>query len=81
MSQTLEYWLVVAVARALGWMPRWMARFLAGGLAWAVYLSMSRLRRVGERNLSLALPSLQPDERVRILRSLYRHLGWQLGPG
>ncbi len=78
MSQTLEYWLVVAVARALGWMPRWMARFLAGGLAWAVYLSMSRLRRVGERNLSLALPSLQPDERVRILRSLYRHLGWQL---
>jgi Kdo2-lipid IVA lauroyltransferase/acyltransferase len=78
MQQTLEYWLVAAVARALGWMPRRIARLLAGGLAWAVYRAFGRLRRVGERNLSMALPGLPPDERMKILRSLYRYLGWQL---
>ena len=78
MQQTLEYWLVVAAARALGWMPRWLARLLAGALAWAVYRAMGRLRRVGERNLSLALPELPPEVRNDALRSLYRHLGWHL---
>ncbi|HMG85321.1 MAG TPA: lysophospholipid acyltransferase family protein [Terracidiphilus sp.] len=78
MQQTLEYWLVVAVARALGAMPRWLARLLAGVLAWAVFHSMGRLRRVGERNLSLALPDLSKSEQSRILRTVYRYLGWQL---
>lgn len=78
MQQTLEYWLVVAVARGLGLMPRWLARLLADGLAWAVFHSLGRLRRVGERNLSLALPDLPVSEQSRILRSVYRHLGWQL---
>jgi KDO2-lipid IV(A) lauroyltransferase len=39
---------------------------------------MGRLRRVGERNLSLALPELSPEARNQTLQSLYRHLGWQL---
>ena len=69
MQQTLEYWLVVAVARILGWMPRWLARLLAGALAWAVYRVMGRLRRVGERNLSLALPELTAEARRDLLRS------------
>jgi KDO2-lipid IV(A) lauroyltransferase len=78
MQKTFEYWLVVAVARLLGWIPRWMARLFAAGLARAVYLALGRLRRVGERNLSLALPGLPPDERSRILRSVYLNLGRQL---
>jgi Kdo2-lipid IVA lauroyltransferase/acyltransferase len=78
MRETLEYWLVVAVARTLGWMPRGPARLLAGGLAWAVFHLMGRLRRVGERNLEIALPKLSAAERHRTLRSLYRYLGWQL---
>src|SRR6476469_1681154 len=78
MQKTLEYLLVVAVARVLGWIPRWMARLFAAGLAHAVYLALGRLRRVGERNLSLALPGLPPDERNRILRSVYLNLGRQL---
>lgn len=78
MQQTLEYWLVVVVARSLGAMPRWLARLLADGLAWVVFHSMGRLRRVGERNLSLALPEMPKGERSRILRSVYRYLGWQL---
>ena len=78
MRENLEYWLVLAVARSLGRMPRGLARLLAGGLAFAVYWSFGRLRRVGVRNLELALPELPIDERNRILRGVYRHLGWQL---
>lgn len=78
MQKSLEYWLVVAVARALGLVPRWLARLFAGALAFAVYHAMGRLRGVGERNLALALPDLSVEEKKRILRGVYRHLGWQL---
>ena len=78
MLERIEYWLVLAVARSLGWMPRGLARMLAGALAFAVYWTGRRLRRVGTRNLDLAFPELQPGERTRILRGVYRHLGWQL---
>jgi Kdo2-lipid IVA lauroyltransferase/acyltransferase len=78
MRENLEYWLVVAVARTLGSMPQALARLLAGILAIAVYLFLGRLRRVGVRNLELALPGLSKSERARILRGVYRHLGWQL---
>lgn len=74
----MEYWLVVGVARTLGRLPRGLARLLAGGLAWLVYVALGRLRGVGRRNLSLAMPELARGEQERILRGVYRHLGWQL---
>ncbi len=78
MRENLEYWLVVAVARTLGRVPQPLARFFASCLAFAVYWTFGRLRRVGERNLEMALPDLSPAERRRILRRVYVHLGWQL---
>lgn len=79
MRERIEYWLVVAVARTLGWMPRGLARLKADALAWVVYHLMGRLRRVGMRNLELAMPEMASEqERARILRGVYRHLGWQL---
>jgi KDO2-lipid IV(A) lauroyltransferase len=78
MQKNLEYWLVLAVARTLGRIPRGLARLLAGGLAFVVYWSFGRLRRVGWRNLALAQPELSEEEKYRILRGVYRHLGWQL---
>jgi KDO2-lipid IV(A) lauroyltransferase len=78
MQEKIEYWLVVAVARALGSLPRGVARWIAGGIAWWVYLLLGRLRRVGERNLEMALPELPRNMREEILRGVYRHLGWQL---
>jgi KDO2-lipid IV(A) lauroyltransferase len=78
MRERLEFWLVLAVARALGRLPRGLARLLSGLLAWSVYRLHGRLRRVGERNLELALPELSREERNRILKGVFRHLGWQL---
>ena len=65
MRETLESWLVVAVARTLGRMPRGLARLLAWVLAFNVYWLFGRLRRVGMRNLQIALPSsrLKPERR------------------
>ncbi len=78
MKERFEYWLVLAVARTLGWLPRRLARLLVRVLTWSCYLGLSRLRRVGERNLELALPQLSPEARKRILRHVFRNLGWQM---
>src|ERR1035437_3213662 len=78
MRKNLEFWLVVAVARTLGWLPRGVARRVANAIAWSVYRLHGRLRRVGERNLELALPELTANERKQILFGVFRHLGWQL---
>jgi KDO2-lipid IV(A) lauroyltransferase len=78
MKERLEYWLVLAVARTLGWLPRGLARLLVRILTWTCYLGLVRLRRVGERNLGLALPELPSKTKKRILRHVFRNLGWQL---
>jgi KDO2-lipid IV(A) lauroyltransferase len=78
MREDIEFWLVLAVARALGWMPRGMARRVADLLTWGAYRALGRLRGVGTRNLELALPQLSVGERERILRGVFRNLGWQL---
>jgi KDO2-lipid IV(A) lauroyltransferase len=78
MRENIEYRLVVAIARCLGTMPRGLGRLFADLLAWTVYHGFGRLRRVGQRNLELALPDQSLAERDNILRGAYRHLGWQL---
>jgi KDO2-lipid IV(A) lauroyltransferase len=78
MKERLQYWLVLAVARTLGWLPRGLARLLVRIITIACYLGLARLRRVGQRNLELALPQLPPPARNKILRHLFRNLGWQL---
>lgn len=78
MRETIEYWLVLGVVRCLGWMPRALARLAADCIALLTYGALGRLRRVGMRNLALALPELSVEERKKILRRVYRHLGWQL---
>jgi Kdo2-lipid IVA lauroyltransferase/acyltransferase len=78
MREKIEYWFVLSVVRCLGWMPRRLARLASGALAWAVYRVLGRLRRVGVRNLEMALPELSRGHRDRILRGVYTHLGWQL---
>jgi KDO2-lipid IV(A) lauroyltransferase len=78
MREKIEYWLVLILARTLGRLPRGVARFVAGWIAWCAYRGLGRLRRVGERNLELALPKLSIRERRQILRGVFRSLGRQL---
>jgi len=78
MRERLESWVVVAVARSLGRMPRRVARAWAWILAIKVYWIFGRLRRVGVRNLEMALPELSSKTRRKVLRGVYVHLGWQL---
>ena len=70
--------MVIAATRCLGRMPRRFARLLACLLAFAVYWCFVRLRRVGMRNLEIALPELSSKTRGEILRRVYIHLSWQL---
>ncbi len=74
----LEYAPVWLLVRGMGLLPRPLARAAGILLARAVYVLHGRLRRVGLRNLELAFPEKSPDERGRILRGLYTHLGRQL---
>jgi KDO2-lipid IV(A) lauroyltransferase len=78
MQERIEFWLVTVVARTLGRLPRGLARILVRILTFLCYVGLRRLRRVGERNLQLALPELPSKTRERILRHVFRNLGWQL---
>jgi KDO2-lipid IV(A) lauroyltransferase len=78
MRENLEFGVVRAVAGCLGLMPRRLARLAAHCLAVCVYCCFGRLRRVGARNLEMALPELAPKVRKKTLRAVYVHLGRQL---
>lgn len=70
---------VVWLAVHLMWLlPRGSARAVGSGIAAIAYHALGRLRGVGVRNLKLAFPEMPEAERERILRSLYRRLGWLL---
>ncbi|HEV2618566.1 MAG TPA: lipid A biosynthesis acyltransferase, partial [Acidobacteriaceae bacterium] len=68
-------WLFIHILRAL---PRPVARAAGAAISSVAYLTLARLRHVGERNLRLAFPHMPEAERVHILRLEYRNLGWLL---
>src|SRR5512146_2072864 len=78
MRHKLEYapvWLIVSIFRIL---PRAIARMLGMVIAFLVYWLHPRLRRVGMRNLGIALPEKSKKERRKILRGVFLTLGRQL---
>lgn len=75
MRHRLEYALVWPVIKFIGLLPRPLARFVGLLLAGVVYHLHPRLRRVGLRNLEIALPELPLKERRRIVRGVFRSLG------
>ncbi|MGC9291922.1 MAG: lysophospholipid acyltransferase family protein [Acidobacteriaceae bacterium] len=78
MRQRFEYVFTWCLVQALGLPPRPLARRVGAVLGALAYRFVPRLRRVGHRNLQLAFPEKSPWERGRILRDMYRSLGWQL---
>lgn len=78
MRHRIEYWIVWLWVKAVGLLPRPLARAKGITLGLIVYLAHARLRQVGMRNLALAFPGKSRRERARILRGEYISLGRQL---
>ncbi len=78
MRQRLEFALVWLLVKAIGALPRAVARKLGAGIGWLAFAAVPRLRRVGMENLALAFPGKSHVERTLVLRAMYRSLGWQL---
>src|SRR5580700_1829684 len=78
MRQRLEYALAWPFIKTLSLLPRPLSRAAAISLGWMVYLLHARLRRVGMRNLAMALPEKSRREHGRILRGEFASLGRQL---
>jgi len=78
MRQRLEYGLAWPFIQTLSLLPRPLSRAAAISLAWTIYLLHPRLRRVGMRNLAMALPEKSRRQHARILRGEFTSLGRQL---
>src|SRR5215469_186960 len=78
MREWLEYAPVWLLAKFLGLLPRSVARAIGTGIGRAAYWLHPRLRRVGMRNLELAVPELPHAERPRVLQGVFTTLGRQL---
>src|SRR5207302_9520017 len=78
MRQKAEYALAWLAVKAIGVLPRPFARAIGIAIAQTVYLLHVRLRRVGMRNLAMAVPEKSQRERRRILRGEFTSLGRQL---
>lgn len=79
LRERLEYQALRGLVGTLGAMPRPFARALGAALGLIARLSLRRLRRVGIRNLEIAFPEMEDGARRRILRGVFRSLGWQIG--
>jgi KDO2-lipid IV(A) lauroyltransferase len=73
-----EYIALRLVVAILKWLPRSVARSFGAAIGAIAWRLVPRLRRIGLRNLTLAFPDAPAAERERILRTLYRLLGWQM---
>jgi KDO2-lipid IV(A) lauroyltransferase len=78
MRQRIEFGLVWLLVKLLGLLPRRAARAAGAVIGWLAYIATPRLRQVGLKNLALAFPDTPDSEREKILRGMYRQLGWQL---
>ncbi|MEW6208001.1 MAG: lysophospholipid acyltransferase family protein [Acidobacteriota bacterium] len=75
----IEYIPARLLLAALGLLPRRAALFACRIIARILYLLHGRLRRVGHRNLSMAMPDLSKREREEIIKGVFRSMGRLLG--
>jgi KDO2-lipid IV(A) lauroyltransferase len=74
----LEYAPVWLLVHGIGILPRPLARAVGILLGYTMYFLLSRLRRVGIRNLGFAFQEKSQREKKKILRGVYVSLGRQL---
>ena len=70
--------MVWTLVHLLGLPPRKIARPIGAWIGAAAFRLLPRLRGVGRQNLHLAYPEMSADEQDKVLRGVYKHLGWQM---
>src|SRR4051794_38716131 len=74
-----QIWLEYLAARTILFILRVLPRSAAMKIGMSAgslgYRSLSKLRKVGERNLELAFPDKAVDERGRILKAAFQNMG------
>jgi KDO2-lipid IV(A) lauroyltransferase len=76
MREWIEYTGVWVILKALGLLPRPMARSFAAGVVKLTYALLPRLRKVAEVNLRIAFPEWSEAQRKTVERRMLRNLGW-----
>jgi KDO2-lipid IV(A) lauroyltransferase len=71
----LEYVLARSILGGLGVLPRSMALGVGKTLGRIGYRLPLKLRRTGERNLAIAFPEMEDNEKQRLLRGSFESLG------
>jgi Kdo2-lipid IVA lauroyltransferase/acyltransferase len=79
MREWLEYAAAWAGLKALGLMPRPVARFVGASFARAAYGIRTPLRRAAMQNLKLAFPDWSDTKRRKMVRGMIRQIGWMAG--
>jgi len=76
MREWIEYTAVWVILKALGLLPRPMARSFAARVVKLIYALLPRLRKVAEVNLRIAFPEWSEAQRKTVERGMLRNLGW-----
>ena len=76
MREWIEYTAVWVILKALGLLPRPMARSFAARVVKLIYPLLPRLRKVAEVNLRIAFPEWSEAQRKTVERGMLRNLGW-----
>jgi KDO2-lipid IV(A) lauroyltransferase len=76
MREWIEYTAVWVILKALGLLPRPMARSFAARVVKLTYALLPRLRKVAEVNLRIAFPEWSDAQRKTVERGMLRNLGW-----
>lgn len=79
LQTTLEYLAVRSILASLGLLPAPAAMLFGRVIGGIAYLLAGDLRRTGARNLSLAFPEKDENERLNLLRACFGSLGRALG--
>lgn len=75
----LEYLLARWLLLGLGALPRRLALIAGIGAGRLAYILAGNLRRTGERNVQIAFPELDNNQRSKMLRGCFKNLGRLLG--
>jgi Kdo2-lipid IVA lauroyltransferase/acyltransferase len=74
-----EFLLAFILLKSLGLLPRGGAIFVGKLISRLFYVFHGRLTRTGDRNLTLAMPHLNVDERRAVVKGVFENLGRLLG--